>query len=102
MLPEAGSCTSQGTCSMKKKKRKQKIYYSSNKALEKSRMRMANKEFSYLGPIKLLDFGNTDVADIAGVIDGDLSAVQEVEEEMIADINKAACTTEVNIGFAPV
>jgi hypothetical protein len=98
MLPEVGSCTSQGTCSMKKKKRKQKIYYSSNKALEKSRMRMANKEFSYLGPIKLLDFGNTDVADIAGVIDGDLSAVQE----MIADINKAACTTEVNIGFAPV
>jgi hypothetical protein len=47
MLPEAGSCASQGTCSVKEKRRKNKLYYSSNKALEKSRMRMANKEFSF-------------------------------------------------------
>jgi hypothetical protein len=87
---------------VKKKRRKQKIYYSSNKALEKLRMRTANKEFSYRGPIKLLDFGNADVVDIASVTDGDLPAVQEVEEEMIANINKAACTTEVNVGSVPV
>jgi outer membrane protein assembly factor BamD (BamD/ComL family) len=48
MLPEAGSYASQGTCSVKKKKRKQKFYYSSNKALEKSRMRTANKAFEAL------------------------------------------------------
>jgi hypothetical protein len=48
---------------VKKKRRKQKIYYSSNKALEKSRMRTANKKFSFRGPIKLLDFGNVDVAE---------------------------------------
>jgi hypothetical protein len=65
-------------------------------------MRMANKEFNYRGPIKMLDFGNADVVDFAGVTDGDLSAVQEVEEEMIANANKAACTIEVNAGFAPL
>jgi hypothetical protein len=102
MLPEAGSCVSQGTCSMKKKRRKQKFYYSSNKALEKSRMRRANKKFSFRGLIKLLDFGNVDVADIADVTDGVLRAIQEVEEEMITDINKAACATKVNISHDPV
>jgi hypothetical protein len=65
-------------------------------------MRMPNKKFSFRGPIKLLDFGNADVANIAGVTDGDLPAVQEVEEEMIADVNKAACTTKVNVGSTPV
>jgi hypothetical protein len=75
----------------------EKIHYSSNKVLEKSKMRTANKEFSFRGPIKLLDFGNTDVTDIAGVTDGDLRAVQEVEEEMITNINIAACATMVNI-----
>jgi hypothetical protein len=60
---------------VKKKKRKQKFYYSSNKALEKLRMRTANKEFSFRGPIKLLDFGNANVIDIAGVTDGVLWAV---------------------------
>jgi hypothetical protein len=94
MLPEVGSCASQGTCSVKKR-RKQKIYYSSNKALEKSRMRTANQEFSYRGPIKLLDFGNADVVDIVGVTDGDLPAAQEVEEEMIANVNKATCSAPV-------
>jgi hypothetical protein len=38
-------------------------------------MRSANKEFKFRDPSKLLDFGNTDVADIAGVTDGDLQAV---------------------------
>jgi hypothetical protein len=101
MLPEVGSCASQGTCSVKKR-RKQKIYYSSNKALEKSRMRTANQEFSYRGPIKLLDFGNADVVDIAGVTDSILRAIQKMEEEMITDINKAACATKVNVSPDPV
>ena len=65
-------------------------------------MRIVNNEFSYQGPIKLLDFGNADVANIAGVIDGDLPVVQEVEEEMIANVNKATCTTKVNVGSAPI
>ena len=78
------------------------IYYSSNKALEKSRMRTANKKFSFRGPIKLLDFENIDVADIVGITDGDLPAVQEVKEEMTTNVNKTTCTTEVNVGFAPV
>ena len=102
MLPKAGSCASQGTCSVKKKKKKQKIYYSSNKALEKSRMTTTNKEFSYRGPIKLLDFGNAYVVDIASVTNKDLPAIQEMEEKMIVDISKATCTTEVNVGSAPV
>ena len=76
MLPKARSCMSQGTCSVKKKKKKkQKFYYSSNKALEEFRMRFANKEFSFRGPIKLLDFGNVDVVDIVSVTDGILQAV---------------------------
>jgi hypothetical protein len=52
--------------------------------------------------VKLLDFGNTDVADIAGVTDDVLWAIQEVEEEMITNINKAACATKVNISPDPV
>jgi hypothetical protein len=65
-------------------------------------MRSANKEFKFRGPSKLLDFRNADVADIASVTDGDLPAVQEVEEEMIADVNKAACTTKVNVGTTSI
>jgi hypothetical protein len=102
MFPGAESCVSQGTRSEKKKKRKKGLYYSSRKDLERSRMRSANKEFKFRGPSKLLDFGNIDVADITGVTDGDLLAVQEVQEELIADVNKEACTTEVNVGTAPV
>jgi hypothetical protein len=67
MLPEVELCTSQGTRSEKKKKKKRGLYYSSRKDLERSRMRSANKEFKFRGPRKLLDFGNVDVADIAGV-----------------------------------
>jgi hypothetical protein len=37
--------------------------------LDRSRMRNANKEFKFRGPSKLLDFGNVEVADIAGVTD---------------------------------
>jgi hypothetical protein len=73
MLHGAESCASQGTRS--EKKRKRGLYYSSRKNLERSRMRSANKEFKFRDPSKLLDFGNTDVADIAGVTDGDLQAV---------------------------
>jgi hypothetical protein len=102
MLPRAESCASQGTRSEKKKKTKRGLYYSSRKDLERSRMRSANKEFKFRGPSKLLDFGNADVVDIAGVTGGDLPTIQEVEEEMIADVNKAACTTEVNVGTAPI
>jgi hypothetical protein len=64
-------------------------------------MRNANKEFKFRSPSKLLDFGNTDVADIVGVIDGVLQDVQEVEEMLIIDVNIAACATEVNIGPTP-
>jgi hypothetical protein len=39
MLPKAESYASQGTCSVRKKKKKSKLYYSNKKALEKSRMR---------------------------------------------------------------
>jgi hypothetical protein len=48
----------------------------------------------------LLDFGNTNVADIAGVTDGVLQAIQEVEEVMIIDVNNAKCATKVNINPA--
>jgi hypothetical protein len=101
MLPRTKSCLSQGTRSEKKKKRKKGLYYSSRKDLERSRMRSANKEFKFRGPSKLLDFGNAEVVDIAGLTNGALHAVQEVEEVMIVDFNKAACATEVNIGPAP-
>jgi hypothetical protein len=71
MLPGVESCASKGTRS-EKKKRKKGFYYSSKKNLDRSRMRNANKEFKFRGLSKLLDFGNADVADIIGVIDGDL------------------------------
>jgi hypothetical protein len=67
MFPGAESCASQGTRNVKKKRSKSKLYYSSKKDLERSRMRSANKEFIHRGPSKLLDFGNVDVANIAGV-----------------------------------
>jgi hypothetical protein len=76
MLPGTESCASQGTCSEKKKKKKKKrFYYSSKKDLDRSRMRNANKEFKFRGPSKLLDFGNADIADIAGLTD---EALQDV------------------------
>jgi hypothetical protein len=96
MLPEANASTSQGTLNVKKK-RKSKLYYSSKKDLEKSRMRSANKEFIFRGPSKFLDFGNANVADIASVADGVLWAVQEVEEGMISNVNKVKCANEVNL-----
>jgi hypothetical protein len=98
MLLGAESCASQGTRSEKKKKRKKGFYYSSKKNLDRSRMRNANKEFKFRGPSKLLDFGNADGADIAGITDGVLQDVLEVEEVLITDINIVACVTEVNIG----
>jgi hypothetical protein len=45
----------------------------------------------------LLDFGNADIVDIAGVTDGVLVVVQEVEEMMISDVNEAECTTQINV-----
>jgi hypothetical protein len=62
---------------------------------------MPIRNFKFRGPSKLLDFGNTDVVDIAGLTDGALQDVQEEEEVMIVDFNKGACATEVNIGPAP-
>jgi hypothetical protein len=61
---------------VKKKKRKSKLYYFSKKDLERSRMRSANKEFTFRSPSKLLDFGNANIVDIVGVTDGDLQAIQ--------------------------
>ena len=102
MLLGAESCASQGTHSEKKKKKKKKgFYYSSKKNLDRFRMKNANKEFKFRGPSKLLDFGNTDIADIASLFDGALQDVQEVEEVMIVDFNKGACATKVNIGLTP-
>jgi hypothetical protein len=75
MFPGAESCASQGTRNVKKKRSKSKLYYSSKKDLERSRMRSANEEFKFRGPSKLLDFGNAEVVDIAGVTDGDLQAI---------------------------
>jgi hypothetical protein len=75
MFMEAESCVSQGICSMRRKKKKSRLYFSSKKALKKSRMRTANKEFSFRGPNKLLDFKNANVVDIAIVTDGVLQAV---------------------------
>jgi hypothetical protein len=59
---------------VRKKKRKSKLYFSSKKALDKSRMRMANQEFNFKGPSKLLNLENADIVDIAGVTDGVLQA----------------------------
>jgi hypothetical protein len=80
---------------VRKKRRKCKLYFSSKKALEKLRMRTANKEFNFRSPNKFLDFGNADVADIVGITDGVLRAIQEVEEGMILDVNKVKCANEV-------
>ena len=102
MFLGAESCAFHGSCSeKKKKKRKRGLYYSNRKNLERSRMRSANKEFKFRGPSKLLDFGNVDVADIAGITNKDPQVVQEVEEMIIVDFNKAACATKVKIGCAP-
>jgi hypothetical protein len=102
MLPGVESCASQGTRSEKKKKRKKGFYYSRKKDLDRSRMRNANKEFKFRGPSKLLDFGNADVIDIAGVTVGAMQDVQEVVEVLTTDITKAACATEVNLGPTPL
>jgi hypothetical protein len=55
---------------VRKKKKKNKLYFLSKKALEKLRMKMANKKFNFRGYSKLLDFGNADIANIVGVTDG--------------------------------
>ena len=65
MFLGAESYASQGTCSEKKKKRKKGFYYSSKKNLDRFRMRNANKEFKFIGPSKLPDFGNANGANIA-------------------------------------
>ena len=59
-------------------------------------MKNANKEFKFRGPNKLLDFGNIEVADIAGVTVGVLQDVQEVEG-LISNIEDAKCATQVNV-----
>jgi hypothetical protein len=86
---------------MRKKKRNSKLYYSNKKALEKTRMRMANNEFKFRGPSKLLDFGDVDIADVAGVTDGDLQAVHKLENTMNTDNINAECTTEEIISLVP-
>jgi uncharacterized protein with von Willebrand factor type A (vWA) domain len=86
---------------MREKKRKNNFYYSSKKALEKSRMRLANKECETGGPSILLNFGNADVADIVGAIDGVLHAIQEVEEVMNININDVECATKETVSPAP-
>ena len=101
MLEDAESCASQGTYSVWRKKSKSKLYFSSKKELEKSRMRITNKEFNFRGPSKLLDFGNVDVVDIVGVIDRVLQAIQEVEELMTTYTNKTKCATKKNVSPAP-
>jgi hypothetical protein len=100
MLLGAESCASQGTHSEKKKKKKKKkkgFYYSSKKDLDRSRMRDANKEFKFRGPSKLLDFGNAEVADIAGVTVGVMQDVQEVEEVLMSNFEDSECATQVNV-----
>ena len=72
MPSEADACASQDICSMKKKRKKSKLYYSSTKTLEELRMRMANNKFKLTGPNKFLDFGDADVADVAGKTNRDL------------------------------
>jgi hypothetical protein len=47
MLPEVEASASQGKCSVRKTKRKNKLYFLSKKALEKSRMKMAIKVFNF-------------------------------------------------------
>jgi hypothetical protein len=86
---------------MRKKWKKSKLYYSSKKALEKSRMTMANNEFKFRGPSKLLDYGDANVADVVGVTDGDLQAIHKLEETMNTDIIDAECVTEEIISPAP-
>jgi hypothetical protein len=75
MYSEVDTSVSQGTCSVRKKKKKSKLYYSHKKALAKSRMRTTSNEYKFRGSSKLIDFGNVDVGDIAGVIDGVLQAI---------------------------
>jgi hypothetical protein len=93
-------CVSE-TCSMKKKKRKSKLYYSSKKDLERSRMRVANKEFKFRGPSKLLDFGDANVASVVGITNRDLHVVHELEEMTVTDNNDAECGTEEILSLAP-
>jgi hypothetical protein len=65
-------------------------------------MRVANKEFKFRSPSKLLDFGDANVADVVGITDKDLQAVHELEEMVITDVNRAACATEVNVCPTPI
>jgi hypothetical protein len=76
---KADASMSQGTSSVRKRKKKKmkkkmkkksKLYYFSKKELAKLRMRTASNEYKFRGPSNLLDFGNVDVADIAGVTNG--------------------------------
>ena len=76
MLLKAKSSLSQGTYSVRrKKKKKSKLYFSIKKAFKKSRMRTTNKKLNFRRPSKLLDFGNANVADIASVTNRVLQAV---------------------------
>lgn len=98
MQPKAESCTSQGTFSGEKKKNN-KLYYSSKKALEKAKNEVGQKTFNFRGHSKFLDFGNVD--DTASITNKVLQAIQEVEEVMIIDVNEAKCAIKVNICPAP-
>jgi hypothetical protein len=54
MPSEVDAYASYGTYSIRKKRMKSKLYYSSKKALKKSKMRTANNEFKFRRPSNCL------------------------------------------------
>jgi hypothetical protein len=99
MLMEVDECMFQNTCSVRKKTMKNKLHYSSKKALEKLRMRATNKVFKFRGPSKIHDFGYANIVDVADVSDKVLQVVKDVEELMNTDVNNSRCVIEENVSY---
>jgi hypothetical protein len=50
----------------------------------------------------LLNFGNGDVVDVAGISDKVLQVVQEEEDTMNIDVKDAECAKEEKVSCAPL
>lgn len=61
---------------------------------------MAYNKFKFRANSKLLDFGNIDVADVAGIIIRDVQAIHKLEETMNTDNIDAECATEEIVSLA--
>jgi hypothetical protein len=65
-------------------------------------MKTTNIVPTFRGPTKLLNFGNGDVVDVAGISDKVLQVVQEEEDTMNIDVKDAECAKEEKVSCAPL